>query len=89
MKMIDILWQAFADAHMKGAQGVHDDHAKLIDWKAEAAPIAAECRNQVIQELMEKAGNAAVYSRNPYGDMELEWDYNVADWLQSQMEGGE
>ncbi len=86
--MSDAFWQALADAHMKGAQGVHDDHAKLIDWKAEAAPIAAEYRNQVIRELIEKIGpKAAVYSYNRYGGGELEWDYNVADWLKSQMEG--
>ena len=37
--MSDTIWQALADAYIKGAQGVHDDHAKVIDWKAEAAPI--------------------------------------------------
>ena len=51
-----------------------------ITWEA--------ARNQVIQELIEKVGpKASVYSYNRYGDMELEWDYNVADWLKSQMEG--
>ena len=78
--MIDILWQAFADAHMKGAQGVHDDHAKLIDWKAEAAPIAAECRNQVIRELIEKALGSEADNYKAY-------DGYVAEWLRSQMDG--
>ena len=47
-------------------------------------------RNQVIQELIEKIGpKASVYSYNRYGGgaVELEWDYNVANWLKSQMEG--
>ena len=45
-------------------------------------------RNQVIRELIEKVGpKASVYSYNRYGGGELEWDYNVADWLKSQMEG--
>ena len=49
---------------------------------------AAEHRNQVIQELIEKVGpKASVYSYNRYGGGELEWDYNVAEWLKSQMEG--
>ena len=47
-----------------------------------------EVRNQVIRELIEKVGpKASVYSYNRYGGGELEWDYNVADWLKSQMEG--
>lgn len=47
-------------------------------------------RNQVIQELIEKVGpNASVYSYNRYGGgaVDLEWDYDVADWLKAQMEG--
>lgn len=49
---------------------------------------ATEYRNQIIQELIEKVGpKASVYSYNRYGGGELEWDYNVADWLKSQMEG--
>ena len=85
--MSDTIWQALADAYIKGAQGVYDDHAKLIDWKAEAAPIASEHRNHVIRELMEKIGpKASVYSYNRYGGGELEWDYHVADWLKSQLE---
>jgi len=92
--MIDILWRAFADAHIKGAQGVHDDHAKLVDWKAEAAPIAAECRNQVIRELIEKAeSDEAVYAiplPTPKGyDPMFVPTVNgpLSDWLKSQMEG--
>jgi hypothetical protein len=77
--MIDIIWQALADAYIRGAQGVHDDHAKLIDWKAEAAPIAAECRNQVIQELIEKALGSEADNYKAY-------DGYVAEWLRSQAE---
>lgn len=88
MKMGDILWQALADAYIKGAQDVHDTHAKLIDWKAEAEPIATEYRRQIIQKMIDRIGpKASVYSYSRTGCMELEWDYSVADWLKSQMEG--
>lgn len=50
--------------------------------------IAAEHRNHVIRELMEKIGpKASVYSYNRYGGGELEWDYSVAEWLKAQLEG--
>ena len=45
-------------------------------------------RNQVIRELIEKIGpKASVYSYNRYGGGELEWDYNVAEWLKDQLKG--
>ncbi len=51
-----------------------------ITWKV--------ARNQVIRELIEKIGpKASVYNYNRYGGGELEWDYNVSEWLKSQMEG--
>jgi hypothetical protein len=78
--MSDILWQALADAYIRGAQCVHDDHAKLIDWKAEAAPIAAECRNQVIRELIENVPEG-LWGFSP-SEQEA-----VSEWLKSQMEG--
>ena len=53
--MTDTLWQALADWYIKGITGAYDNHGKLIDWKAEAAPIAAAHRKQVIRELVEKA----------------------------------
>ena len=88
--MSDTLRNALRDAYIKGAQDAHDTRTKLIDWQAEAEPIAAEYRNQIFQELIEKIGpKASVYSYSRYGCMELEWDYSVADWLKSQMEGGE
>ena len=77
--MSNTIWQALADAYIRGAQSVNDDHAKLIDWKAEAAPIAAEHRNQVIQELIEKALGSEADSYKAY-------DGYVAEWLRSQME---
>lgn len=51
------------------------------DWKR-------QYRNQIIRELIEKIGpNATVYSYSRYGNMDLELDYTVEDWLKSQMEG--
>ena len=84
--MSDTIWQALADAYIKGAQGVHDDHAKVIDWKAEAAPIAAEHRDQVIRELIEKAE-----AESPYISMDDLIDgrdaFAASVWLKAQMEG--
>lgn len=58
--------------------------------QATAQRMYQEGREHAIQDLIEKIGpKAAVYSHSRYGDMELEWDYSVAEWLKSQMEGGE
>ena len=84
--MSDTIWQALADAYIRGAQDVHDDHAKLIDWKAEAAPIEAKHRSQVIQELIEKAE-----AESPYISMDDLIDgrdaFAASVWLKSHMEG--
>jgi hypothetical protein len=81
MKMDDTLWKALRDAYIKGAHDVHDC-TKLIDWKAEAEPIATEYRNQIIQKLIEKALGSEADNYKAY-------DGYVAEWLRSQMEGGE
>ena len=89
--MSDILWQALADAYIRGAQCVHDDHAKLIDWKADAAPIATEYRNQIIRELMEKVYiDAANICQERYlPDERAKVLRYLGEWLTSQLEGGE
>ena len=59
---------------------------ELIDWKAEAAPIEAKHRSQVIQELI-----VAAEAESPYISMDDLIDgrdaFAASVWLKSQMEG--
>ena len=64
------------------------DATETVKQWAVARRMYQKGREHAIQELIEKVGpKASVYSYNRYGGGELEWDYNVADWLKSQMEG--
>jgi len=73
---------------LEAAKQVCQDHfAKLVTQCLEpAACVVSEeqVRADERERLAKLAGKDDVYSHGKYGDMGLEWEYNVADWLRAQ-----
>lgn len=96
----ELISDAFVAGFMVSGEGYNGEYPFDKDWhnirrelsgaiqEHLSGSVVGAHRSAIIRELIEKIGpKASVYSYNRYGGGELEWDYNVAEWLKSQIEG--